>query len=152
MDFAKRLAEISQNFNFSRSRLVVEITENSLNSNADIVSENIRQLRAFGFQVAIDDMGAGISSLADIYDNEIDFVKIGSDFVASCVTERRRKMLNNLILLAHNAGARVICEGVETAEQLKMLQDMECDVMQGFYHSRVLPFPECERFFLSKLN
>lgn len=151
-DFAKRLAEISQNFNFSRSRLVVEITENSLNSNADIVSENIRQLRTFGFQVAIDDMGTGISSLADIYDNEIDYVKIESDFVSSCVTERRRKMLSNLILLAHNAGAGVICEGVETAEQLKMLQDMECDILQGFYHSRVLPFSECERFFLSKLD
>lgn len=147
--FAGRLAEISDKYRFARHRLVVEITESSLSVSSEAVSENIRQLTKLGFQVAIDDMGTGFSSLADIYDNEVDIVKIERDFVASCVTARRREMLRGLISMIHHAGARVICEGVETAEQLAMLKALDCDMMQGFYHSRVLPFSECERFFLS---
>lgn len=148
-EFPNKLAEISKEYSFERSRLVVEITENSLNISNEVISENIKKLTQFGFKVAIDDMGTGFSSLADIYDNEIDIVKIERNFVSSCVTERRKQMLGNIISLVHNAGARVICEGIETAEQLEMLKCIDCDITQGFYNCRVLPLSECERFFLS---
>lgn len=149
-EFANKLISISEKYDFARNRLAVEITENTLSINSTIVSENIKQLRNFGFMVAIDDMGAGFSSLADIYDNEVDIVKIERSFVTSCITERRREMLSNIISLIHNAGAKVICEGVETQQQVDMLNNIDCDIIQGFYYSRVLPFAECERFIVAK--
>lgn len=149
-NFAEKLNQIAQNYNFKHSRIVIEITEDSLSVNSRTVSENIRRISAFGFKVAIDDMGAGFSSLADIYDNEIDIVKIEKDFVSACVTERRQRMLCDIISLVHNAGARVICEGVENREQSEMLKNIDCDMMQGFYNSRVLPLSECEKFVLAR--
>lgn len=148
-DFTEKIAEISNKYSFSHDRLIIEITESASKFDAEIISENIKKIHNLGFKVAIDDMGTGFSSLSDIYDNKIDIVKIERDFIATCVTERRWCMLSDLILLIHNAGAKVVCEGVETEEQFNMLKDMKCDIMQGFYHSRVLPFSECERFFLS---
>ncbi len=151
-DFANRLSDIAQKYNVDKSRLVVEITEDTLSTDSKIVSENIKKLSKLGFKVAIDDMGAGFSSLADIYDNEIDIVKIEHDFLSSCVTERRYTMLGDIISLVHNAGATVICEGIETKEQVEMLKKINCDMMQGFYYSRVLPLSECEKFALANLN
>ncbi len=149
-EFSEKLAAVAEKYDFARNRLVVEITESSLNVNSKTVSENIKQLRKFGFMVAIDDMGAGFSSLADIYDNEVDIVKIERSFVTSCVTDRRRQMLRNIISLIHSAGARVICEGAETEQQVDMLKSIDCDIIQGFYYSRVLPFSECENFLKTK--
>ncbi len=145
-EFVGKLISISEKYDFARNRLAVEITENTLSINSKTVSENIKQLRKYGFLVAIDDMGAGFSSLADIYDNEVDLVKIERSFVTSCITERRKEMLGNIISLIHNAGARVICEGAETEQQVDMLKSIGCDIIQGFYYSRVLPFSECEKF------
>ena len=149
-EFSNKLIAISEKYDFARNRLAVEITENSLSINSTTVSENIKQLRNFGFMVAIDDMGAGFSSLADIYDNEVDIVKIERSFVASCITRRRREMLSNIISLIHNAGAKVICEGAETQQQVDMLKNIDCDIIQGFYYSRVLPVNECEKYITAK--
>lgn len=71
-DFSEKLNEISQKYNFSHERLVIEITEDSLHSASGSLSKNIAKCSALGFKIAIDDMGTGFSSLADIYDNEID--------------------------------------------------------------------------------
>lgn len=149
-EFANKLISISEKYNFAKNRLAVEITENTLSINSTTVSENIKRLRKYGFLVAIDDMGAGFSSLADIYDNEVDIVKIECSFVSSCITDRRREMLSNIISLIHNAGAKVVCEGAETQQQVDMLKSIDCDIIQGFYYSRVLPLTEGEKFILTK--
>ncbi len=150
--FVDRLCEIAAGYDFDRSRLVIEVTEDVLSVNSKTVSDNIKRLSSLGFKVAIDDMGAGFSSFADIYDNVIDIVKIDRSFIISCVTEHRRQMMSDIISLVHNAGAKVVCEGIETEEQLLMLKGIDCDMMQGFYHSRVLPISECEKFLLSNLE
>ena len=103
-----------------------------------------------GFKIAIDDMGTGFSSLSDLYDNDIDVVKIERDFISACTSERRHKVLGDIVSLVHNTGARVICEGIENKEQQEMIKEIGCDMMQGFYYSRVLPLGECERFIDSK--
>ncbi len=151
-DFADRLNEIVLKYNVPHNRLAIEITEDTLVENLKNISENIKKLSASGFRVTIDDMGAGFSSLSDIYDNEFDIVKIEREFVVSCVSDRKRRMLKNIIYLVHNAGAKVICEGIETAEQFDMLKSIGCDMIQGFYFSRVLPLSECERFIISNFE
>lgn len=97
-------------------------------------------------------MGTGFSSLSDIYDNKIDIVKIEKNFVSACATERHQRMLGDIISLVHNTGALVVCEGVENVEQLELIKNINCDMMQGFYNSRVLPVSECEKLILKRLG
>ena len=145
-DFFDRISEISSDYKFDRSRLVLEITEDSIAENSQAVSENISKCRRAGFKIAIDDMGAGFSSFADLYDYEIDLVKIDGEFIASCTSERRQTMLSNIITLVHESGAKILCEGVENLEQADFLDKINCDMMQGFYFSKILPLVECEKF------
>lgn len=144
-DFPQTLGKISDGYDFMHERLIIEITEDSLDADNGILSKNIAECKALGFKIAIDDMGAGFSSLADIYDNEVDIVKIERNFISACITERRQKMLGDIIALVHNAGAKIVCEGVETEEQSIMLKELNCDMLQGYYYSHVLPVEECER-------
>lgn len=144
-DFSEKLREIAERYNFRHERLIIEITEDSLNTESGELSKNISECKKLGFKIAIDDMGTGFSSLADIYDNEIEIVKIERSFISACVTKRRQKMLGDIIMLVHNADAKIICEGVETEEQSEMLKKLGCDMMQGYYYSRVVPPKECER-------
>lgn len=145
-DFFDRITEISSSFKFGHGRLIMEVTEDSIAENSEIVSENIRKCREMGFKIAIDDMGTGFSAFADLYDNEIDLVKIDGGFIAACTSPRRRTMLSDIISLVHHSGAKILCEGVETPEQVEFLNGMSCDMMQGFYFSKILPQTECEKF------
>lgn len=145
-DFSDRIKEISSEFKFDRNRLIIEVTEDSISENSAVVSENIRKCREMGFKIAIDDMGTGFSSFADLYDNEIDLVKISSEFINACTSNRRQTMLADIISLVHHSGAKIVCEGVENAEQAEFLDKMDCDMMQGFYYSKILPLVECKRF------
>lgn len=145
-DFFDRITEISSGFNFGHGRLIMEVTEDSIAENSEIVSENIRKCREMGFKIAIDDMGTGFSAFADLYDNEIDLVKIDGGFIAACTSPRRKTMLSDIISLVHHSGAKILCEGVETPEQVEFLNGMNCDMMQGFYFSKILPQTECEKF------
>ncbi len=150
-DFFDRITEISSGYKFEHSRLVIEITEDSITKNSRVVSENISKCRKNGFKIAIDDMGAGFSSIADLYDNEIDFVKIDGEFISSCISERQQTMLADIITLVHQSGAKVLCEGVENLNQAEFLNRINCDMIQGFYFSKILPLVECEKF-LNKDN
>ena len=145
-DFFDCINAISSEFKFDHSRLVIEVTEDSIAEDSAVVSENIRKCREIGFKIAIDDMGTGFSSFADLYDNEIDLVKISSEFITSCTSKRRQEMLADIISLVHRSGAKIICEGVERFEQAQILNDMDCDMMQGFYYSKILPLAECAKF------
>ena len=72
-------------------------------------------------------------------------VKIGSEFISSCSSERRRRMLSDIITLVRNSGARIVIEGVESREQAELLKEIGCDMMQGYYYSGVLPSAECRK-------
>ena len=145
-DFFEHINEISSNFKFDHSRLVIEVTEDSITENSKVISENIRRCRETGFRIAIDDMGAGFSSFADLYDNDIDMVKISGEFIGQCTSERRRTMLSDIALLVHHSGAKILCEGVENSQQAEFLDNIGCDMMQGFYFSKILPSVECQKF------
>ena len=145
-DFFERISNISSEFEFDYSRLVIEVTEDSISEDSNIVAENIRKCREIGFKIAIDDMGNGFSTFSDLYDNEIDLIKISSEFINSCTSKRKQTILSDIITLAHRSGAKIICEGVESYEKAQILSNINCDMMQGFYYSKILPLSECARF------
>ena len=129
---------------------MIEITEDTLTVDPLNSAKNISECNKMGFRIAIDDMGSGFSSLLDLYNNHIDFVKIDRHLVAEGTTQRGQKLLNGIISLAHSLDAKVICEGVTTEADAKMIQNTECDMIQGFYYSRVLPLDEGLRYLSRK--
>ena len=148
--FADRIREIAEKYTFDRGRLILEVTEDSVAGDEECINENIKEIRNLGFNVAIDDMGAGFSALADLYDNEIEIVKLERELLVTCKNARQKQMLRDLILMIHDLGARVICEGVETKKQMDFMASLDCDFLQGYYFSRPLPSDQWDNFLASK--
>ena len=149
-DFSEQIKSIAGKYRFDHRNLMIEITEDTLTVDPLNSAKNISECNKMGFRIAIDDMGSGFSSLLDLYNNHIDFVKIDRHLVAEGTTQRGQKLLNGIISLAHSLDAKVICEGVTTEADAKMIQNTECDMIQGFYYSRVLPLDEGLRYLSRK--
>src|SRR5690606_22982353 len=114
----------------------------------DEMRETIQRIRDFGVRVAIDDFGTGYSTFSYIKELPADAVKIDMSFVKDIdVNENSRAIVKAIITLADTAGLNVIAEGVETAEQAKILYDLGCREGQGYLFSKPLPAMEVEILF-----
>ncbi|WP_082640232.1 putative bifunctional diguanylate cyclase/phosphodiesterase [Aureimonas sp. N4] len=122
-------------------RLQIEVVETLLLERSDAVLGQLRQLKQLGVSIAMDDFGTGYSSLGYLWRFPFDTVKIDQSFmVAFDAGEANvRQILETIVALAHNLGMRVTTEGVETQEQARLLAELDCDTLQGFYFSRPKP-------------
>jgi diguanylate cyclase (GGDEF)-like protein len=136
--FTALVEQILRECGLPPSRLELEITETTLMDNLMGVIEQIGLLRQLGVRFAIDDFGTGYSSLSHLQNLPVDCVKIDRSFikdlevgVVGCTT-----LVRGIIALAHNLGLQVVAEGVETAQQLALLNTLGCDTNQGFFLHR----------------
>jgi diguanylate cyclase (GGDEF)-like protein/PAS domain S-box-containing protein len=114
--------------------LELEITENTLISLSSQHEEVIERLRRAGVRFALDDFGTGYSSLSYLRRFSVDRIKIAHEFISDLTTSNEAVSIVKLILgLSRDFGSRVIAEGVETSEQLSLLQGWNCPEVQGFY-------------------
>jgi len=102
----------------------------------------LEQLRELGISISIDDFGTGYSSLSYLRDLPLTRLKIDRSFISNIGSSNDGVIAQTIINLAHNIGTNVLAEGVEEIEQLKFLQQHNCDYYQGFYFSEALPEPE----------
>ena len=129
------------------SRVTVEITESALLDDRAELVQQLTRLRQAGVRVAIDDFGTGYASLAYLARLPLDVLKIDRGLVANIVTgERDRTVVRALIQLARELGLRVVVEGVESMNQLVMLNEWGCDLYQGFFGAGALTEEELARF------
>lgn len=146
-DFTKRFSEITDRYSFDHSRLIIELTEDSLADNNVRAFQNVIYCQKQGFQVALDDLGSGYSSLSDLCDYPIDIVKIDRHIIAKSVTERGNALLCGITKLAHDLGIKVLCEGVETENENTNAINSGCDYIQGYYYSQVYPKTEAKKHY-----
>ena len=144
-----RVREIIEQYDFTRDRLVVELTEDSYAHDRETALRTIEGLHAMGLRIVLDDIGAGYSSLSDLSTYPIDGVKIDRSIVIESALPRARALLEGMIRLSHDMGIRVLCEGVEDKATCDAVLAAGCDFIQGFYFSRVLPGREAESFLRS---
>lgn len=149
-NFINKLEMIAKSYNFNRSKLAIEITEDAMEKNRETATENVLKCKELGFHVYLDDLGSGYTSLSNLCDYPIDVVKIDRDILLKTNTERGRALFSGIVSLAHNLNIKVICEGVETEEQNTLVSESECDYIQGWYYSKALPLEECEGFVKRK--
>ncbi len=127
----------------------VEITEGALSGDSSSCVHALRLLRAAGVAIAIDDFGAGFSSLGRLGELPIDTLKIDRTFTSRLPVDRSScTLVSTIIALAHAFGMTTVAEGVETRAQLDHLLREGCDESQGYLHSKPLPKAAFEKWIL----
>jgi diguanylate cyclase (GGDEF)-like protein len=129
------------------SRLVIELTEQDAVQDCALLVERLRPWLARGAMVAVDDAGAGFTSLEYVAEIRPDFLKLARSMVAGVDHDpRRQAVLRATIAFAHEVGARIVAEGVEREEELALLREAGADLGQGWLFGRpAAPWPEAER-------
>jgi EAL domain-containing protein (putative c-di-GMP-specific phosphodiesterase class I) len=106
----------------------------------------LRALKSLGVCLAIDDFGTGFSSLAHLRRFPVDVLKIDGTFVAGLGREPQdASIVAAIVSLAHALDLRTVAEGVETDEQLEILEQLGCDLAQGYLFARPMPPEEARR-------
>ncbi len=123
--------------------LNLEVTESSIMNDTDAAVAMLRELRESGIRISIDDFGTGHSSLGYLKHLPIDVLKIDKSFISDVIDNQDdAALVMAIITLAHTLRLKVVAEGVETEEQLKLLHLLRCDEWQGFLFSRPVPAVE----------
>lgn len=129
--------------------LELEITEGVIMENIIDSTASMSAIRAMGITIAIDDFGTGFSSLGYLAKLPVDSLKIDRSFVVNMTSgPEGLALVSTIIGLAHALNLKVVAEGVETEEQLRLLRLLKCDEVQGYVLSRPLPADEFEQKFL----
>lgn len=149
-NYIKQLTEIITSHSISPESIELEITESMLLANMEKVVENICKLREIGFQISIDDFGSGYTSLSFLQSVDVDVIKMDRSMLLGAEASRRQfLMLNYITQMVHSLGVKVVCEGVETENQLELVRSTKCDVIQGFYYAQPMPMDKFEEYVLS---
>jgi diguanylate cyclase (GGDEF)-like protein len=126
--------------------LTLEVTESLLIEGFDAAVAVLTPLRERGFRIALDDFGTGFSSLSYLRQLPVDELKIDGSFIRDAVQDRRgRALVEAIVAVGRVLSLQVVAEGVETEEQVTLLSDFGCRVMQGYLFGRPMPAAAFER-------
>ena len=135
-----RLVKLVKDNGLDYKNLKLEVTESAYTDNAKQVLDVIRRLRDLGFEIEMDDFGSGYSSLNMLSSMPIDVLKMDMNFVRNIVhSEKDFRLVGVVLDIARYLKVPVVAEGVETEQQLNMLREAGCDLIQGYYFSRPVP-------------
>ncbi|MFH0809480.1 MAG: EAL domain-containing protein [Pseudomonadota bacterium] len=130
--------------------LELELTESTLMHQADFIIEALKELKAQGTHLSIDDFGTGFSSLSCLKRFPIDLVKIARNFIFDIIDDPEDAAITQAIIaMGHSLKMKVIAEGVETDEQLDFLIREGCDHIQGYWAARPMPAQELKSLLLT---
>ncbi|HEX4114088.1 MAG TPA: EAL domain-containing response regulator [Stellaceae bacterium] len=122
---------------FEPRQLILELTETAAMRNAEQATDMLTRLRIKGVGLSIDDFGTGYSSLSQLQRLPFSEVKIDKSFVMDCVTSKENAAIVYAVIdLSHRLGLKVVAEGVETADALRLLAKAGCDGAQGYFISK----------------
>ena len=127
-------------YQLSSSLVAIELTESSMLDEDGVALEELHQLRELGIELEIDDFGTGYSSLSKLQSLDIDVVKIDQSFIRKLGNDSQNQALcETMVSIGRSLDITVVAEGVETVLQLRMLQNMGCDEVQGYLISKPVP-------------
>lgn len=142
--FVAVVAEMLREYGVDPAQLCIEVTEETLSGSVSHVTENLVALAEMGVRLAIDDFGAGATSIAHLRQLPFHYVKLDRAFVSSVEHDPlERRLLADLIQLIHGIGRVVVVEGIETAAEERVARTAGADLFQGFRFGRpVLELPD----------
>jgi len=141
--FLKFLRKATDAAQVDPKRLIIEIVEHAPPWDGVSFLSALAQIRALGAEIAVDDVGLGQSNFKMLLDVNPDYLKLDRYFVDGCAADpRRRSVISAIQQLATDSDAEIIAEGVEKAEDSRMLQSLGVTLMQGFMFSEPLSLDE----------
>jgi diguanylate cyclase (GGDEF)-like protein/PAS domain S-box-containing protein len=137
--FVETVAEILETHQLEASSINLEITESSVVHGSEHAERTLRELRQIGVGLHLDDFGTGYSSLSYLQRLPITTIKIDRTFIRDINLETNREIVRVIVSLAQTLKLGLICEGVETTQQLEWLHEMGCSKLQGYLFSKPVP-------------
>ena len=127
--------------------IYIEITEGVLIANMEPAKRAISQLRSLGVRVYLDDFGTGYSSLSYLQNFDFDGMKIDKSFLRDLgQRQQATQIMRSVIDLGHSLNLQVVAEGIESEWQARLLQMLNCDVLQGFHFAAPMSLEDVVRF------
>lgn len=120
--------------------LEFELTERSIINDEEKVFEILNEIKEMGIKVSMDDYGTGHNSMIYLGKSlfQFDYIKIDRMFIDEVTNQNTRTLIEGIIKTAHGWGMEIVAEGVENLEQLTILKELGCDIIQGYYYSKPL--------------
>lgn len=143
VDFQRVLKKYKMN----AENIVLEIIEFALFDRHSVVMQNITQLRALGFQFAVDGFGLDYATLSKLETMPLDIIKLSKEFLNEEHSYVKSRFVNLLVEFAEKNDKIIISEGIENLEMLKMINSYQINIVQGFYFARPMAFDNLKLYF-----
>lgn len=148
-NIVETVKNIIQETGVKPENIIIEVTESLAINDMANMKRVIKEIKKLGVGIALDDFGTGYSSLNYIKQMDFDIIKVDKNFIDDLTSDDYAQTFIRLITeLSEKLGAKVCVEGVEVKEQLEMLQNMNVNMVQGYYYGKSMPYREFERTFL----
>jgi EAL domain-containing protein (putative c-di-GMP-specific phosphodiesterase class I) len=142
---AEHISQLVDSYGAKHELIEIEVTESAFFDDKEVLINVVRQLRAYGFPISMDDFGAGYSSLNSLKDIPLDVLKLDAEFFrGEDIDGRGAIIVREAIDLAKKLGMRVVAEGIEQKDQVDFLATLGCDMIQGYYFAKPMPVAEFE--------
>lgn len=144
-NFIEQMLHLMDKYDIVPSEIELEITESVLIDDFTEVTEKLAVLRDIGIKISLDDFGTGYSSLSYLKGLPIDTLKIDKSFIDTVVTDENTRIITeSIIYMVKKLGYETIAEGVETEEQYRYLNEIDCDNIQGYLLGKPMPSEKIE--------
>lgn len=144
-DFIEQMLHLMEKYDVAPPEIELEITESVLIDDFTEVTEKLAVLRDIGIKISLDDFGTGYSSLSYLKGLPIDTLKIDKSFIDTVVTDENTRIITeSIIYMVKKLGYETIAEGVETEEQYRYLNEIDCDNIQGYLLGKPMPSEKIE--------
>ncbi len=145
------LADCMERYGVEPELIGVELTESCMAGQDETVAGELDGLRALGVKLLVDDFGTGYSSLSQLQRLNVDILKVDRAFTITLAdSEEGKALFKAIVSMAEALGIGIVAEGVETCEQLRVLQSLNCDEVQGYFVSQPVPAAEMAGLMLRR--
>lgn len=149
-NLAKIYKSIASKYEIYPSSIEIELTESLMMENKERLLKVMNEIKNAGFSISVDDFGSGFSSLSLLKDIPANVIKLDKEFLNSQDTKREHIIINSVINMAKDLDMITVAEGVEDENQSKVLKNMGCDIVQGFYYAKPMPAASFEKLLQEK--
>lgn len=149
-NFIDVISTILAETEFNPKYLELEITESTAIKDINNIVTLLNKLKDINVKIALDDFGTGYSSLSHLKELPLNTIKIDKSFIDNIECDQKKKaIMKSVAILSHDIDLNIICEGVETENQLEFLKSINCDEVQGYYFGKPLSATDFETNFLA---
>ena len=151
-NFIENIRNLLIKYNLNPDAVEIEITEGIMIENMNEAIEKLNSLKNIGLRISLDDFGTGYSSLSYLQVLPLNTLKIDKSFITG-ITEKngiQANITNSIITMVTKMGLQTIAEGVEKNEQLQILKEFNCHIVQGFLRGKPMPEQNCAAYLGGK--